>query len=167
MDTSSEQLSPASQEEWYARHVVVDANGAKRLCEATLDQSASRDRFNARSIRVTASSVKQILHRRPTTDPKKLVARLCYTSSFSNEATAYGRANGPKAVRVYSTLRSLFNSKEVCVEAAGLIVCPDFPWLGASPDGIFPLENELVEVKCPFVCRDTSFVDAEKTSTFC
>ena len=55
----------------------------------------------------------------------------------------------------------------MCVEAAGLIVRPDFPWLGASPDGIVPLDNGLVEVKCPFVCRDTSFADAAKTSTFC
>ena len=54
-----------------------------------------------------------------------------------------------------------------CVEAAGLLFRPDFPWLGASPDGIVPLDNALVEVKRPFVCRDTSFSDAAKTSTFC
>ena len=55
VDTSSEQPSPASQEEWYARHVVVDDDdGAKRMCEATLEQWTSRDWFNAGSIRVTA-----------------------------------------------------------------------------------------------------------------
>ena len=97
---------------------------------------------------MTASSVKQILHRRPTTDPTKSGECLCSTSSFSNEATAYGRANEPKAIHIYSTLRSLFNSTEKCVEAAGHVVRQDFSWLGASTDGIVPLHNGLVEVKC-------------------
>ena len=38
------------------------------------------------------------------------------------------------------------------MEHCGLVVNPSLPWLGASPDGIYPLEPSigLLEIKCPY-----------------
>ena len=35
------------------------------------------------------------------------------------------------------------------MERRGLVVHPDHPWLGASPDGILDA-TKLIEIKCPF-----------------
>ena len=32
----------------------------------------------------------------------------------------------------------------------GLLVHPDLPWLGASPDGIFRRSGAMIEIKCPY-----------------
>ena len=34
------------------------------------------------------------------------------------------------------------------VERKGLVVCPDHPWFGASPDGFLD-SAQLLEIKCP------------------
>jgi hypothetical protein len=35
------------------------------------------------------------------------------------------------------------------IEPAGLFICEEFPFLGASPDGLVG-ENQIVGIKCPF-----------------
>lgn len=37
---------------------------------------------------------------------------------------------------------------------AGFFIHPDFPFLGASPDGLVGGESALVEVKCPYSIRN-------------
>ena len=37
------------------------------------------------------------------------------------------------------------------VERKGLVVYPDHPWFGASPDGILD-SAQLLEIKCPLKC---------------
>ena len=46
---------------------------------------------------------------------------------------------------------------------------PDCPWLGASPDGVIQATNGLVEVKWPFMFRESSFEDvfSVQKSKFC
>ena len=52
------------------------------------------------------------------------------------------------------------------VSPSGFIICVEEPWLGATPDGILGLG--IVEVKCPFTCRECSFeVAATTSSMFC
>ena len=77
-----------TKEQWYKKHVDVDA---AKLLEETLGQASCGAWFKARSVRVTASSVKQILSLKPSTDPANLVRRLTTSASFSTEATMYGR----------------------------------------------------------------------------
>lgn len=36
------------------------------------------------------------------------------------------------------------------VEESGLLIHPEIPWLGASPDGYLPISGKLIEIKCPF-----------------
>lgn len=39
--------------------------------------------------------------------------------------------------------------------------------LGASPDGLIPELNAIVEVKCPYSVRDKTIAEACKTKNFC
>eukprot|EP00117_Sycon_ciliatum_P005786 scpid99045/ scgid9592/ len=43
------------------------------------------------------------------------------------------------------------------------------PWFAATPDALVVGANGIVEVKCPFLCKDRCFDDvgAEKKSQFC
>ena len=44
----------------------------------------------------------------------------------------------------------------------GLVIKPEKPWLGASPDGAFINDDgnlKLVEIKCPFSARESDVID--------
>lgn len=52
--------------------------------------------------------------------------------------------------------RKVFESKSSCeVQPAGLFVRKDYPFLGATPDGVID-EDGLVEIKCPYVGRNSA-----------
>lgn len=51
------------------------------------------------------------------------------------------------------------------VSGLKLVVNPAWPFLGASPDGIMNCTccgNGVLEIKCPFACKNKSFLDASK-----
>ncbi len=64
----------------------------------------------------------------------------------------YGSAMEPVAREQYKVL---FKKQ---VYECGLVVHPDLPWLGSSPDGLV-FENDgsttLLEIKCPSSCEDS------------
>ncbi|XP_042142501.1 uncharacterized protein LOC121833345 [Ixodes scapularis] len=65
---------------------------------------------------------------------------------FWSPATAHGQRNEPKARSKFEEDRGLK------VHQFGLVVAPEDPWLGCSPDGIFRSEDgktTLLEIKCP------------------
>ncbi len=43
------------------------------------------------------------------------------------------------------------------MEKCGLFVHPDFPFLGATPDGLFG-DDSVIEVKCPYTGRNSKIV---------
>ena len=100
---------------------------------------------------------KEIICRRPTTDPANLLARLTPTHLvLYTEAINYGHAHEGDAVGMSSCLMS----------PSGFVTSAAEPWLGATPDGI--VGPGIIEVKCPFVCREYSFEKAAATKrTFC
>ncbi len=57
------------------------------------------------------------------------------------------------------------------VSDRGLCVHPDFPYFGASPDGVVECDccgRGVIEIKCPFSCRERSFSKASEDSpSFC
>ncbi len=56
---------------------------------------------------------------------------------------------------------------DMSVSDVGLTIHPDFPHYGASPDGDC-CGGGVIEVKCPFACRERSFLKASEDSpTFC
>ena len=53
-----------------------------------------------------------------------------------------------------------------CFTDGGFVICVAEQWLGATPDGI--VGSGIIEVKCPFVCRECLFEEAAATKhTFC
>ena len=57
------------------------------------------------------------------------------------------------------------------VARSGLVVDPAYPFFGASPDGVVSCDccgKGMLEIKCPFTCKDKSFLMASQESyTFC
>jgi YqaJ-like viral recombinase domain len=61
--------------------------------------------------------------------------------SASMSSVAYGIENEPVAIRKYE------EAKQISVKQCGLFMQPQWPYLGASPDGLVG-DDGLVEVKC-------------------
>ena len=176
-DDSAYELTPVPSEcewmdtergdmQWYEEHVVVDKAKAEEVFQSTIHQSLSPQWYNERAKRITASMAKDIICRRPTTDPARLLARLTSTHlSLHTEAIDYGHAHEGDAVGTYSRLMSCLGVSQT-VSPSGFVICVAEPWLGATPDGM--VGSGIIEVKCPFVCRECSFEEAAATKrTFC
>lgn len=54
------------------------------------------------------------------------------------------------------------------VRRGGLVINPQYPWLGASPDGILTCEMGVLEVKAPSSLQNSTLMEKSKEdSTFC
>ncbi|KAK7482091.1 hypothetical protein BaRGS_00026675 [Batillaria attramentaria] len=123
---------------FYDRYIDIDG---EKLEQATQQQSSSKVWHDARKIRLTVSSAKKVPVK-STTDPSRFLRDHLFPSFRGNHATNHGKENEPNALRElqrigYPTVSS------------GTVICPEEPWLSASPDGIIKDTNVLVEVKCP------------------
>ena len=68
---------------------------------------------------------------------------------------------------VIRTYISFISDESLCVEEFGLFVDLHKCFIAASPDGTVG-KDDLVEVKCPHVCRDNSIEDlARQDHSFC
>ncbi|XP_077500074.1 uncharacterized protein LOC144110880 [Amblyomma americanum] len=77
--------------------------------------------------------------------------------SFWSSATAYGNALEEEAIESFS------KQIEAEVHKCGLVIMLEQPWLCCTPDAIVvqgPTAS-LLEVKCPYSCRDKPIVDFE------
>ena len=92
---------------------------AKRICEETVNQASSEARFKARTIRVNASKVKQILAKKPTTNPENLVQRWTLRVAFLTEAIMYGGRHKADALLQFSKLMLQFTESDICMENGG------------------------------------------------
>ena len=50
-------------------------------------------------------------------------------------------------------LQKFSQQHNAALQKCGLYVNPEWPFLGASPDGLILSEDALIEVKCPYVGR--------------
>ncbi|KAH6943281.1 hypothetical protein HPB50_018410 [Hyalomma asiaticum] len=82
----------------------------------------------------------------------------CRDSFVGNKATAYGIMNEPVALEEYEA------THQAKVSRLGLVISPEVPWLGYSPDGISRQRNMkiLLEVKCPVLGKNHSIVNLVK-----
>lgn len=126
---------------FYEAYIKVSPAQAATLMEETRMQSASQLWHDSRKLRLTASTAKRV-PKRSTTDPKKFLNEHLYPTFTGNTATQHGKENE-------INVTTLMESRGHTVEKRGLVVHPDHPWLGASPDGILD-STQLLEIKCPF-----------------
>lgn len=72
---------------------------------------------------------------------------------FSNKSTEHGNKYEPIARHIYETMN------QCKVHECGLLIHPEYPWLGASPDGIREC-GTLLEIKCLHKRRQVSEIPA-------
>lgn len=125
---------------FYESNVQLSPAQVEKLSEETQIQSASQLWHDARKLRLTASTAKRV-PKRSTTNPQKFLSEHLHPTFTGNTATKYGKENEEKAIE-------LMEAQGHTVERRGLVLCPDHPWFGASPDGILD-STQLLEIKCP------------------
>lgn len=121
----------------------INETEARQLERLTRGQADNKKWFAARRWRITASHFGEISKMSTKRDKTKLCKSLISCKKFNTRATLHGKMYERKAVQQYE---SSFKEK---VTMCGLFVRPDWPFLGASPDGVID-KSTIVEVKCPY-----------------
>ena len=113
--------------------------------------------------RVTASKFKAACSTNADKPSKSLIKLICYPGAhrFSNAATKWGISNESKAREAYQF--SIADQRlNLSVADSGLHISENWPFLGASPDGLVFCEycgKGLCEIKCPYKYKDGMLVN--------
>ena len=110
------------------------------------------------------------MHRSCRSPSPSLIKSICYPENqhFHTRQTFWGCVHEKT---VYHAYLSKEETEHVCLQYgfSGLVVPPSHPFMRASPDGVVSFEccgSGVVEIKCPYSCRDKSFLEAASESTF-
>ena len=159
--------------ELYENHVVLNQDQIDKLEANTRMQSASELWCNARKLRITASIMKEVCHKKSTTSCSPFIRKKLAARSIETAAIAYGNKHEKDAISSYIGYHKS-RGTDIEVTKCGLIVDASAPWLAASPDGIVldPTQGEhkrgCLEVKCPFTCEKMTILDAcRQVTAFC
>lgn len=149
--------------------ITVTTEQAHFLEEKTRLQAKSTVWFEQRAGRVTASKFKAACHTDSTQPSQSLIKSICYpeNNSFKSKSTDWGCTHEKKALEAYCH-ENQTNHRQFDISCCGLIVNPTYPHMGATPDGIVTCEccgRGVLEIKCPFSCRDKSFAEAATTNS--
>ena len=104
-------------------------------------------------------------------DPFNSLGRsICYPDStrFGSKVTTWGCAH-EKDARIERMSVMTNRHADFSLSVSGLIVNPAWPFLGASPNGIINCTccgMAVLEIKCPFTCKERSFLDVSKERFF-
>ena len=91
--------------------------------------------YKERAKRITASVAKDIICRRSSTDPSRLLSRLTSTKILHTEPIEYGRMHEKDALAMYSKVMLCVGQSHE-ISPSGFIISVEDPWLGATPDAI-------------------------------
>ena len=116
---------------------------ARELIAQEYAEQRSQEWLDLRENMITASDVASALGESHFESPDAFVKKKVLRTKWAgNAATAHGTLLEPIARDLYD---QKFNRKS---HEVGLVQHRDYPWLGASPDGITE-DGLLVEIKCP------------------
>ena len=130
----------------FIQTLSLDENQIQILEGSTLQQSNCSSWHNERRKRLTASNFGTVCKLRKTTSKQLVAYRIMNGLSGSLPALAWGRE------RETSAIEGLQNKMGISVKRCGFFVDKDFPYLGASPDGLVD-HDHVVEIKCPSSAR--------------
>ena len=144
---------------------------AKKIECLTRDQSRSKNWYRYRAGRVTASKFKAAACTNLAQPSLSLIKTICYPEchKFHTQATEWGCEHEKTAREAYLRKEKDFHLNLVRSES-GLVVHPQYSYLGASPDGCINCEccgRGVLEIKCPFSCRTQTFLQASSKFSFC
>ncbi|KAH7984792.1 hypothetical protein HPB49_025739 [Dermacentor silvarum] len=150
----------------------ITENEARRIESATRTQANNPLWHQHRKGRVTASIFKDVC-RSKRVQCTTLLNKIFSTRPLNVPAVLYGVTNEPVAKeRLLEHLQTMHSNARI--EACGLMINPNYPLLGCSPDEIFRCDCHdpaLVEVKCLFCLRDCSpedlVAEGQKRKGFC
>lgn len=158
--------NPVTTEQWMARLQVTQAQADEI---ARLDQGTP-EWLKSREGRLTGSNFGAAVGMNPYSSPKSLLKQMLWGEFKGNAATRWGSDHEDVARNEYvSIVMEQCNTAEerakpdeerlvhIGVIEKGLVINPERPWMGNSPDGIVTLtyasgrqEVGLLEIKCPF-----------------
>lgn len=141
-----------------------DPEAISYIEKLTVEQSKCRWWNSVRSGLITASVLKDVCNTSLVKPSLSLIKRVCYPEqmSFSSSSVKYGLRHEESAVdKLFFAVSGVH--QDLTKHKSGLIISPDYPHLGASPDAIFRCSCHgiiTVEVKCPYSARgNTDMVD--------
>jgi len=85
----------------YEKHVCIGPNETVELEIETRTQNLSNAWHEERKLRITASIMKDVCHRKPKTDVTSFVNRKLAPNSIKSPGIEYGRSNGHLAIKSY------------------------------------------------------------------
>ena len=135
-----------------------------KIVRMTREQHSNPSWYYYKSGRLTSSLFGEIICRRETTNPKKLVDRIVHPQPYTPNASAcYGLENENKARRCYEKFMKDECKQDVNVTTTGLYIMEgdSMGFLAASPDGLVwrpgvkqesgkPSAPYGIEIKCLF-----------------
>jgi len=133
-----------SQTSFYSNVIKAEIRQCRLIEQQTRMQSKNACWFREREYRLTSSTFGTFCRLKPSTDPVKTFKQK--KMYFTSRSVKHGIMYEDAALAKYCQSRNLVDS------AVGLVVNPQIPFLGASPDRLV-LENEalkLIEIKCPY-----------------
>ena len=142
----------------YAGNQTLSYDEVEAIEAATLGQAENNLWFALRNGRLTSSRFGEIMHRRQSTDPRRLIKDIMgYGGQMQHvpPQIRWGRENEDAARKCYITNRKACG-EDMVVESTGLRLLPEKPYLGASSDGKVIYTNidtcciGCLEVKCPY-----------------
>lgn len=144
--TCSSDYTP--QQKCQLESLTITWDRAREIEQMTRTQSENEDWHRERKLRITSSYFRRVCHVRSGNEEK--LAREMKKGSPRTAAMRRGLELEPDALTKYS------QERKVKYWRCGLVIHPDAPWLGTSPDGVVFDANEttqfgLVEIKCPDV----------------
>ena len=156
-------------EEFYSSYSITPEQ-AKTIEEKSREQSKSRLWFQQRAGRVTASKLKSAVHTDIAQPSQSLIKSICYPESyrFKSQVTSWGCEHETTALKEYKHQQSKTHT-DLHLSKSGFCVHHTYPFMGASPDSLVTCSccgNGVIEVKCPYSCRDKGLVEKSKDSRF-
>ncbi|KAJ8732007.1 hypothetical protein PYW08_014737 [Mythimna loreyi] len=140
-DMASDELVRAKEE--FLENLKKVTLDKDKIQKSTIDQRESSDWLDLRKNMLTASNFGVVVKRRESSSKAKLVQNILYKSNLSNvTAIAHGVDNEKLA------LQQLAIQEAVTINPCGLFVDYDYPFIGATPDGLIG-QDTIVEIKCP------------------
>ncbi|XP_058453388.1 uncharacterized protein LOC131431586 isoform X1 [Malaya genurostris] len=141
------------QFDYFDQYIQVDVDMSVRMALETKDQNTNSWKIN-RTKRITASSAYKLFTylRNKNPDWSKKISQYWDIRNLKLEATKYGKDTEPLAFECYKIKRN------PNIKKCGLVIHPDESWIAGSPDGIDPVSNILLEIKCP-MNKDASLND--------
>ena len=143
-------------EEYKCLNDVYPSLDVLALETTTRAQANCPEWFQARKSRITASKFGSIVHRvkRPT---EPFFKKIFGENDIRSCSTEYGKRNELNAKARYMELYPTRHFHD-----CGLVVNPEFMFLGATPDGKLCSDGEsgIVEIKCPWSARNCTIDEA-------